>query len=136
MFLCFIRIQGAFVQNTDKNTYISKLQERALAMVEARDWQQFHTAKEMAINLSVESAELLELFIFKNNEEVSKLLESDAHFKERVAEELGDVFLTTLLFARYAGLDVTTAFCEKLKKVEQKYPIEKAKGRNKKYNEL
>lgn len=124
------------MKKTDKNTYIHELCTRAEAFVVARDWDQFHTPKELAANLSVEAAELLEVFIWKKDAEITQLLATDKVFRERLTEELGDVLLTTVLFARQAKIDLATAFYEKLKKTEKKYPIESAKGKNKKYTEL
>jgi NTP pyrophosphatase (non-canonical NTP hydrolase) len=135
MFSCFIRPQGKIMEKTDKNTYIIDLKARANEFVTARDWHQFHTPKEMALNLSVEASELLELFIFKNNAEIAELLEKDEKFKAAVADELGDIIMSTMLFALQAKLDIATSFYEKVRKTELKYPVEKAKGKNKKYTE-
>ncbi len=92
-----------------------------------RDWAQFHDAKNLAICLSVEAGELLEVFLWKTPEEIEKA---------RVAEELADVFYSAFLLADSCGLDVAAIVKAKLKKNAAKYPVSKAKGSKKKYTEL
>jgi NTP pyrophosphatase (non-canonical NTP hydrolase) len=92
-----------------------------------RDWAQFHNPKDLAIALNVECGELLELFLWKNP--------SDAN-EEKVREELADVFAFAFLLADKYGLDVKEIVLEKIKSNAEKYPIDKAKGTAKKYNEL
>jgi len=92
-----------------------------------RDWEQFHDAKNLAICLNLESAELLENFLWKKAEEADI---------EKVKNELADVFYSALLLADHYNFDVKKIVIEKLKSNELKYPIQKAKGSNKKYNEL
>jgi NTP pyrophosphatase (non-canonical NTP hydrolase) len=92
-----------------------------------RDWEQFHDAKNLAICLNVESAELLELFLWKNENEVNS---------EKVKEELADVLYSAFLLADKYGFNVSEIIKNKIEKNERKYPIEKAKGTNKKYNEF
>jgi len=92
-----------------------------------RDWAQFHNPKDLAIALSIESAELLELFLWKKPEEVDL---------NKVEEELADVFTYALLIANHYKLEINDIILRKLKQNELKYPIEKAKGTTKKYNEL
>ncbi len=94
---------------------------------EERDWQQFHNAKDLAIAINVEAGELLELFLWKKPEEVSK---------EKIKEELADVFAFALLLAEKYGFSVEEIILEKIKANSLKYPVEKAKGTAKKYNEL
>ena len=92
-----------------------------------RDWQQFHNSKDLAIALQLESSELLELFLWKENEnfDLSKL-----------EEELADVFMYGLLLVEKHQLDFETIIRKKLNKNNLKYPADKAKGTAKKYNEL
>src|SRR5687768_14325561 len=96
-----------------------------------RDWAQFHTPKELAISLVVESAELLELMQWKQGRDL------DAHLQSRrqeIADELGDCLHSLLLLAHDLRIDLPQACIDKLKKVAAKYPIEKAKGQPRKYN--
>lgn len=92
-----------------------------------RDWEQFHNPKDLALALSIESAELLELFLWKNSGEANE---------EKVKEELADIFSFAFLLAEKYGLDVKEIVHDKIQKNGEKYPIEKAKGNAKKYNEL
>ena len=92
-----------------------------------RDWEQFHNAKDLAIALSVEANELLEIFLWKSAQEAEL---------SRVKEELADVFAFAFLLADKYGLDVREIVQEKLAKNRLKYPVEKSKGSAKKYDEL
>ena len=100
--------------------------------VHARDWEQFHTPKELAIYVMLEAAEVLELFQWKSKEDFEKYLRDN---KEKVADELGDVLNCLLQLAHSVDIDVVEAAFNKLKKNIAKYPVEKAKGSAKKYNE-
>ena len=92
-----------------------------------RDWEQFHNPKDLALALNIESAELLDLFLWKKSE--------DANI-EKVKEELADVFSFAYLLAEKYGFDVKEIVLDKIKKNGQKYPIDKSKGTAKKYTEL
>lgn len=92
-----------------------------------RDWEQFHNPKDLALAISIESAELLELFLWKNNADVGK---------EKVKEELADIFSFALLMAHKYNFDVKQIIFDKIKLNTVKYPVDKAKGTAKKYNEL
>jgi NTP pyrophosphatase (non-canonical NTP hydrolase) len=92
-----------------------------------RDWEQFHNAKDLSIALSIEANELLELFLWKNPEDANK---------DKLTEELADVFAYALLLADKLDLDVEKIVLEKIKRNGEKYPVNKAKGTAKKYNEL
>lgn len=92
-----------------------------------RNWEQFHNSKDLALGISIEANELLELFLWKQPEEVNK---------EKIREELADVFAFAFLLAEKYNLDVKEIVLEKIKVNGKKYPIDKAKGTAKKYNEL
>ena len=92
-----------------------------------RDWEQFHNPKDLALAINVEAGELLELFLWKNA--------ADAN-KEKVKEELADIFAFAFLLADKYGLDVKKIILDKIKVNGEKYPVEKAKGTAKKYDEL
>ena len=110
--------------------------ERLTAMVvdfrEKRDWAQFHHPKELASALSIEIAEIMELFRFKTAEEVRSLL-TDTSFKEKVGAEIADSFFLILLLAFESGVDIKSAFEKKLELLEQRYPVEQARGRSDKW---
>lgn len=92
-----------------------------------RDWDQFHNGKDLAIALSGETGELLNAFLWKKPEDVKI---------EKVKEELADVFNYAFLIADKYNLDIEEIMDEKLKINGEKYPVDKAKGTAKKYNEL
>lgn len=92
-----------------------------------RDWEQFHNPKDLAIAISAEAGELLEAFLWKDANDADP---------EKVKEELADIFAFGLLLADKYDFDIKEIILEKIKKNAEKYPIEKAKGTAKKYNEL
>jgi NTP pyrophosphatase (non-canonical NTP hydrolase) len=98
-----------------------------------RNWDQFHTPKELGVALAIEASELLEVFQWKSNEEVTRLLGSPA--RERVADELADVAIVLSYLCHDLGINLDAAVLAKLKKNEAKYPVEKAFGNAKKYDE-
>nr|WP_276582296.1 nucleotide pyrophosphohydrolase [Cellulomonas sp. RIT-PI-Y] len=95
------------------------------AFVAERDWAQFHSPENLAKSIAIEAGELLEVFQW----------DPDAD-PDRLAEELADVLTYCLLLADRAGLDVDTIVLEKLERTRAKYPVEKAKGRSTKYDQL
>ena len=107
--------------------------ERIVKFREDRDWSQFHTPKDMAISLVLESTELLEHFQWKKEDEVKVHLDQR---REEVAEELADVLYWVLLISNDLKIDLNDTLSKKMDKNEAKYPIEKAKGNAKKYTEL
>ena len=106
---------------------IAELTKKLIAFRDARDWKQFHNPKDLAIALSIESAELLEAFLWKSSEEASK---------DKIKEELADILAYTFLLANECGLDVTEIVTAKIEANNLKYPVDKAKGSAKKYNEI
>lgn len=110
------------------------MKKTARDFCEARDWDQFHDAKELAMSVTIESAELLELFRFKNQDEMRRMFATPAT-RAKIEDELADVLFALLRFAQLYDIDVTEAFYEKMKENEKKYPVEKARGSNLKYDE-
>ena len=92
-----------------------------------RDWDQFHNGKDLAIGLSVEASELLEAFLWKAPEAVNP---------DKIREELADVLNYAFQMADKYNLDIKEIMLEKIRRNAAKYPVEKAKGSAKKYNEL
>ena len=103
---------------------------RVLKFRDDRDWRQFHTPKDLAISLTLETAELLEVFQWSGAD-----LECRDKL-ERIREELADVMSCCVLMADVCGLDLDEILREKVAKNEAKYPVEKARGRADKYTEL
>ena len=115
------------------STTLAELTDRCLQFRAERDWAQFHTPKELAISLVVESAELLELMQWKKGPQLQEHIDKN---REAISDELGDVMHSILLLANDLGIDLTAATQRKLDKLGQKYPVEKARGKPRKYTEL
>jgi NTP pyrophosphatase (non-canonical NTP hydrolase) len=92
-----------------------------------RDWKQFHNSKDLALAISIEAAELNELFLWKSNEDIDK---------DKLKEELADIFSFAFLLAEKHQLDVPSIIKDKIKLNAEKYTVEKSKGSSKKYTEL
>lgn len=112
---------------------LDEITERLVAFRDARDWKQFHALKDIALSLMLEAGEVGEIFQFKSESEIAEKLES---LQERIGDELSDVLYWTLLMAHDSGVDLAEAFERKMSRNELKYPLEKAKGSNKKYTDL
>ena len=106
---------------------IKQITEELIKFRNEREWEQFHNPKDLALAINIESSELLEEFLWKKHEE-AKI--------EKVKEELADVFAYAFLLADKYGFDVKQIVLDKIKRNGEKYPISKAKGTAKKYNEL
>ena len=119
--------QRCFIKKNKKMSDIKEITEALIKFRNERDWEQFHNPKDLAVALSIEASELLENFLWKSHEEADK---------GKVKEELADVIAYSLLLAEKYGFDVKDILLNKIKKNGEKYPIEKAKGTAKKYNEL
>jgi dCTP diphosphatase len=112
---------------------LQKLTEQVLRFRDERDWAQFHNPKDIAVSLTLEAAELLELTQWKSGKELLKHLKEH---REDLADELADILGWVLVMAHDQGIDLGDALKKKLKKNAVKYPIEKARGVAKKYTEL
>jgi len=112
---------------------LDKLTQRIVEFRDARDWKQFHNPKDVALSLVLEATEVMEHFQWKSKEEISKYVVSN---KADIGEELADVLYWVLLMSRDLGIDIKKALEDKIKKNEDKYPVEKARGKHTKYNKL
>ncbi len=121
-----------FSQNIPNMTF-DALRSQILAFRDERDWDQFHNPKELAIALSIEASELLEHFLWKSPPEIEERI---ATRKEDIADELADVAVYLIELADKVGVDLPTAIQRKMVKNAIKYPVEKARGSNKKYSEF
>ena len=119
----------------DSATTISELKTRVLAFVRERDWEQFHTPKNLSMALAAESGELMEHFLWATPEQ-SRAIALEPAKRSKIADELADVVIYALEFANMTGLDLSAAIEAKMASNAKKYPIEKAKGRAEKYTEL
>lgn len=129
------RIEDVRHMVSDDNTSISDIKLAAGKFCEAREWGQYHNAKELSISAVIESSELLELFRFKTEREMTDML-NDPCSREKVSDELADVLFAVSRFAQLYDIDLATSFYDKMAKNEQKYPVDKARGSSKKYDEL
>ena len=107
---------------------VAALKERLAAFNAERDWAQFHTPKDLAAALSVEAAELLELFLWSKPDAEVDLV--------RVREELADVVITALNFANRLEIDVADAVEAKIALNAERYPVDRCRGRADKYDQL
>ena len=113
--------------------HFEDLTKRIVDFRDARDWKQFHNPKDMALSLVLEAAEVMEHFQWKDKKEMDKYIKTN---KEDISEELADVLYWVLLMSHDLDIDIINSFIKKLEKSDKKYPIEKSKGSNKKYNQL
>ena len=111
---------------------LHELQQRLAAFAAARDWEQFHSPKNLAMALSVEAAELVEEFQWLTEEQSRQL---DAERRERVRLELADVFIYLLRISDRLGIDLLAAADAKIALNERKYPAERVRGDARKYTE-
>lgn len=112
---------------------IEQMQNIATTFRDARQWKQFHSPKELAIQVVLEATELLELMQWKNGPDLAEHLETK---KQDVADELADILHGVVLIADEMNIDLSKAFVEKMQKNERKYPVDKSRGNSKKYTEL
>lgn len=106
---------------------LEELRNAIVQFTQERDWDQFHNGKDLALALSIEASELNEAFLWKEAKDVKV---------DKVKEELADVFNYAILIADKYDLDIKQIVLDKLRRNAEKYPVEKAYGSTKKYNEL
>lgn len=114
---------------------LNDLQRELREFAAQREWQPFHTPKNLVMALSGEVGELTELFQWLTPEDSSAVM-SQPDQAERVREEVADVFAYLLQIADVLDIDLTTALRTKMRRNEEKYPVERAKGRADKYDQL
>ncbi|MDG6941428.1 MAG: nucleotide pyrophosphohydrolase [Nitrososphaerota archaeon] len=119
----------------DTQTRIAELKEMARQFSVERDWDQFHNAKDLAIGIVTEASELLEMFRFKSDGEVDRMFKDNLQSKS-IRDELADIVYFTVRLAQRYDIDISSSLEEKIRESARKYPIEKAKGSNKKYTEF
>ena len=104
-----------------------EITEAIIKFRDDRDWAQFHNAKDLAIAISIESGELLQTFLWKSPAEAKD---------EKIKEELADIFIYAMLLAHEKRIDIKEIILNKLEQNGKKYPVDKFKGKAKKYNEI
>ena len=119
----------------DQTATIQKLKNQIQKFCQERDWDQFHNPKDLAIGMSTEANELLDIFRFKSDAQMTEMLR-DGTTRTHIKEELADVLFFVLRFAQMNGLDLEECLEDKLQKNMAKYPVEASRGRNLKYTEM
>ena len=120
---------------TDTSTCVAELKNRVLAFARERDWEQFHSPKNLSMALAAEAAELMEHFLWATPAQ-SRRIAREKVKGAKIAEELADVVIYALEFANATGLDLAGAIEKKMAANAKKYPVDKARGRASKYTEL
>lgn len=108
----------------------NKTVDKVLSFRDERDWKKFHNPKDLAISISIEAAELLEVFQWSASD-----VYSDSK-REQILEELADIFIYCIDLADCIGADIPEIIESKITKNSDKYPIEKSRGNSRKYTEL
>lgn len=114
---------------------IKELTSEVKSFCEARDWDQYHGPKDLAIGVITEASELLEHFRFLSEEEALALFKNK-DTKEEIEDEVADVFFFLLRFSQRFDVNLAQALIRKIHKSEERYPVEKSKGSNRKYTQL
>jgi len=114
---------------------IKKIQKKLDKFSKNRDWDQFHTPKNLSMALSVEVSELLELFQWSNSGGLEEI--SNTKIRKEIEEEIADIFIYLIkILGKLDNPDIENIINKKIKKNEKKYPVEKSFGKSDKYNKL
>ncbi|HUW81759.1 MAG TPA: nucleotide pyrophosphohydrolase [Phycisphaerae bacterium] len=113
---------------TDQETTLAQLRGAVAEFVRARDWEQFHDPKNLAMSIAIEAAELMELFQWYRSDQLPETL-GESHLRQRIQEELADVTCFVLSFANALDIDLSSAVRQKLHQNARKYPVEQYRGR-------
>jgi NTP pyrophosphatase (non-canonical NTP hydrolase) len=116
---------------SDRETTLAELKTAVMEFVAERDWERFHSPKNLSMALAAEAAELMEHFLWDTPEASAERASRDG-----VADELADIVIYAIEFANIAGIDLSAAIEAKMRKNALKYPVEKARGNALKYTEL
>ncbi|NQX02420.1 nucleotide pyrophosphohydrolase [bacterium] len=112
---------------------ISELTAQIQTFVDARDWRQFHNAKDLAVAIAAEAGELMQHFVWQQEEQIEKRLEKN---REEIASEIADVAILLFEFADNLGMNLGEVMQAKIACNDVRYPVEKSRGNNLKYSEL
>ena len=107
-----------------------ELEKKVIDFRDERNWKQFHQIKDLLLGLTIEVAELQELFLWKTDEQQAEI------DNEKIKDELADIAIFMIYISKQYNIDLTEAISEKLEKNRLKYPVDKSKNSNKKYNEF
>lgn len=119
----------------DKTATVAELRERVMVFAREREWEQFHSPKNLSMALAAEAGELMEHFLWTDSPGSAETARS-AKKRPEIEDEIADVVIYALEFANVCGIDLAAAIEAKLAKNAAKYPVEKARGNARKYTEL
>lgn len=119
----------------DHHTDLQAIKAKVLAFARERDWEQFHSPKNLSMAIAAEAAELMEHFLWQSAEQ-SRADVQDPSLRAEVAEELADILIFAIQFANVSGMDLSSIIEAKMQRNAEKYPVAKAKGRSDKYTDL
>lgn len=115
------------------NDSIAALTERIQKFVDARDWRQFHNPKDLAVAINAEAGELMQHFVWQQPDQIEQRLKNK---RGEIASEIADIAILLFEFADNLGYNLGEEILNKVQRNEERYPVEKSKGNNKKYSEL
>ncbi len=115
------------------NWYVKDLEQEIIDFVTERNWKQFHSPKDLALSLMLEAGELVEIFQWKNDEEQKHIV---INKKKDISDEMSDIFYYLILMSKYYDIDLISSLKSKMDENIKKYPLDKSKDKNLKYNEL
>ncbi|MBC2601059.1 nucleotide pyrophosphohydrolase [Puniceicoccus vermicola] len=119
----------------DNETRLLEIKERVLAFARERDWEQFHSPKNLSMAIAAESGELLEHFLWMESAD-SRKIANDPEKIAKIREELADIVIYAIEFANMTDTDLAETIEKKMSHNAAKYPVDKARGRSDKYTEL
>jgi len=112
---------------------LDEVEKKAIAFRDARDWSQFHNPRTLATSISIESAELLEIFQWAKDSELDEIASEK---RSRIGQELADIMIYIIMMAHDLNIDLEQAILDKMERNEEKYPVNKSRGKSSKYDEL
>lgn len=118
-----------------KSIDLNSINKKMDQFISDRQWNQFHSVKNLSMALTIEASELMEIFQWMSEEDSNQIAHNEK-LKQKVSEEVADVFFYLSRIALKAGIDIESAVLEKMKKNAEKYPVEKSRGNAKKYTEF
>ena len=119
----------------DRETNLQEIKDKVLEFARERDWEQFHSPKNLSMAIAAEAAELMEHFLWQSPEQSRADMEAEK-LRAKVEEELADIFIFAIEFANMTEIDLAAVIEAKMKRNAEKYPVEKARGRSDKYTDL
>lgn len=119
----------------DHETRLQEIKDLVLDFSKARDWEQFHSPKNLSMAIAAEAAELMEHFLWQSPEQ-SRADMAEGDIRDMAGEELADVLIFAIQFANMTGIDLSAVIEAKMQRNAEKYPVEKARGRSDKYTDI